>query len=213
MLVMLPMGTTRIGAFGCAQSFFALGYILSGSVVSPALADRAGSDNLGQVISIGAMVQSIGRIVGPLILGAAFEMSPDLPYAIAGGLAAIGASLWFLTTIVGRARPAEEDALTLAKAARKAKRERSIEALQAELRELLSTRGFDLESDASVECLFKALDRALPARRIDSLKYHTLQSLAEDEVLADDSAEATESERREVKALIRRQSTLTADGL
>ena len=36
----------------------------------------AGSDNLGRVIGIGAMVQSCGRILGPLILGAAGSLDP-----------------------------------------------------------------------------------------------------------------------------------------
>ena len=209
MLGGIPFGMSRILGFTGAQSFFALGYILSSAVVSPALADRAGSDNLGRVVSIGAMVQSCGRILGPLILGAAFEASPDLPYAIAGALAAIGATLWAITRAVGdpKTKEKEED---LEKKARKEKRETAIAALQKELKELLTTRGFDLEDDKSIDCLFKALDKALPEHGVgrSSFFYHSLSAVIEEE-----EEEMMVASVRRSEALVRRQSSIHADGL
>jgi len=184
LLVHVPPGLSRILAFVAAQALFALSYILSGSVVSPALADRAGSDNLGRIVSLGAMVRSVGRIIGPLLLGSAFELSPELPYAIAGSLAAGGALLWLVTFFVGRTHHPAENARTLEKRARKAKRDQAVEALQTELRNLLTTRGVDLEDDLSIDCLFQALDRAFPMHRIESLIYYKdkeMPSLDEEE--------------------------------
>jgi MFS family permease len=178
--VLPPAGPQRVAGFVASQSLFALGYILSGAVVSPALAERAGSGNLGRVVSLGAMCQSVGRIAGPLILGAAFEISPDLPYLIAAVVATAGAALWLTAVMLGRATT-EEDAATALKKARKRQRERAISALQEELRLLLTTRGVDLENDASIDCLFKALDRALPAERAAHLMYYLEPPAADDD--------------------------------
>lgn len=114
-------------------------------------------------------------------------MSPELPYLIAGLLAALGASLWLAAAMLGRADP-EENAATADKKRRTAQRERAVAALQKELRELLTTRGFDLEDERSVDCLFKALDRAFPTHRVANLMYYR-QPITAEESESDHTAE------------------------
>ena len=134
LLHLLPLDGRRTLGYCCAQTLFALGcsheidrlfvnsgpshgravislgYILSCSIVSPALAERAGSNNLGQVcvaqlgvpirfklskiarwqvVSLGAVCMGVGRVIGPILLGGLFELSPDLPYFVAGILATV----------------------------------------------------------------------------------------------------------------------------
>ena len=40
-----------------------------------------------QVVSLGAVCMGVGRVIGPILLGGLFELSPDLPYFVAGILA------------------------------------------------------------------------------------------------------------------------------
>ena len=58
----------------------------------------------------------------------------------------------------------------------------------------------------SVDCLFRALDRALPVERLDTLVYFALPTVAEDE-------EVEERSLRETSSLVRQRSTLGAEGL
>ena len=102
--------------------------------------------------------------------------------------------MWLAATLLGRA-PTAESAAALAKKERAAKRQRAIEALQAELRVLLTTRDFDLEADASIDALFKALDRALPVQRVDHLVYYRELPPLPEETQAEDDARASSSRR------------------
>ena len=42
-----------------------------------------------QVVSLGAVCMGVGRVIGPILLGGLFELSPDLPYFVAGILATV----------------------------------------------------------------------------------------------------------------------------
>ena len=87
---------------GVAVTANALGFGLALAVVNPILAALAGPHNTGAVLTIGAVSTSLGRVGGPVVLGALYERAPALPYFFAAALCATSASFWLLLSCLQR---------------------------------------------------------------------------------------------------------------
>lgn len=93
-----------LGCLGLGSLFFAAGFILCNSCVSPVLVQSASSRSTGKIVGIGAMGASIGRALGPATWGLVLRTT-DVTTALltAAGIACAVIAAWLTASAIDAA--------------------------------------------------------------------------------------------------------------
>lgn len=159
-----------------AMAIGGVGSTFTSGSVSPFLSTLAAKENLGRVMSIPSLASSAGRMAGPPLFGLLYVTHNRRPYMIASAACLVAAAIFTLVLTVQAAGASKRPSVALSKMDSASKpapsrldrqQEATIQAVQAELRDILIDRGYSLKSAESRMYLVAILDNAFPRKEAD----------------------------------------------